>query len=445
MIRAARSPAYLAALAMALVAGCASYRPLPLPAAPDLAQTPNLTIPRAQLDVPGLAPHAVPSDGLDEVTVMTLGVLNNPELKAERLQRGVADAQVLQAGLLPDPELGASFAESALNYGGALNLTEDIRTILTRGAIEAEAKASARQIDLNILWQEIQVAEQARELFIRERSNARLRQILGDSRTLFQQKYQRDRRAMHEGNATAGTVAADITLVANANQAWRGLETQENLDRHKLNALLGLDPQAPLHLIGSTKMKPLTNAEFRQAISSLPRRRIDLRALAAGYQSKQEALRGAILAQFPALSAGVDVDRDPVEGVNTLGPEVTLTLPVFNRNRGQIAMARASRAMLRQQYQAQLDAAVGQADEVWRASHILAAQLKDLDAQIPILRRTAAAARKSLELYNLDAGLYVTTQSNLLAKEAEAIGLQESLETSRSALATLLGLPFSSP
>ncbi len=435
-----------AVLLLSLVlSGCAHYRANPLPTAPDLQKTPQLTVPAKQFWLPGLAPRAVSPKGLDETTVMTLAVFNNPNLKAARLQAGVAGAQLLQAGLLPDPVLDGNFATSALDYGGMLAVTQQIQALLTRGAAKAAAKAAAQQVNLNILWQEWQVAEKARELFIQARADSQLQSVLTSTRAILQNRYNRDQAAMQRGNETAGTVAADLNALSNADTALRQLQTQTNINRHALNALLGLEPNVQLHLSGPVNMPALSKDEYSKAIAALPQRRADLLALQDGYRSQEETLRRAILAQFPALSAGVELDRDPVEGVNSIGPTVTMSLPIFNRNRGQIAIQRATRAVLRQTYQARLDAAQGQADQVWQASRILAAQLKDLDAQLPELAKTAAAARKSLRKYEVNAGLYVTLESNLLAKRAEAIRLRASLETSRSALRTLLALPFEPP
>jgi cobalt-zinc-cadmium efflux system outer membrane protein len=432
----------LAVLFCLALCGCATYKPQPLPLAPDLAGTAQITVSATQFDLPGLAPHRISPQGLDVTDVMTLAVLNNPGLKAARLEENVAGAQILQAGLLPDPQFSSGFAASALNYGGVLSLSQDIQAIFTRGAAQAAAKASASQVHLNILWQEIQVAEKARELFIQAQSDDRLLEILQSNRSLLNENYLRARNAMERGDETSTNVAADLTLLANAEAALRQLQIEINLTRHDLNALLGLGPQVKLHLIGQPQIPPLAPSAFHDALSALPRRRVDLLALQAGYQSQEENLRRAVLAQFPALSAGVDLERDPVEGVNAVGPEVTLTLPLFNRNRGQVAIQRATRNLLRQQFQAQLDAAVGQADQVWRAAGIISGQLQDLDAELPALRDTAVAAEQNLRQNNLDAGLYVTAQSNFLANQLEEIRLRASLENAQSALSTLLGLPF---
>ncbi len=427
------------------LAGCARYHADPLPAAPDLQRTPQLTVPAREFRLPGLTEHAVSTSGLDQTTVMTLAVFNNPNLKAARLQAGIAGAQLLQAGLLPDPQFNTGFATSALNYGGALGLNQQIQTLLTRGAAKAAARASAQQVNLNILWQEWQVAEQARELFIQARTNSQLLSVLRSARLLVANRYLCDQAAMQRGDATAAVVATDLYTLSNADTSLRQLQTQISVNHQALNALLGLDPSVHLHLIGPISVPELSAAEYRSAVAALPHRRADLLALQAGYQSQEETLRRAILAQFPALSAGVELERDPVEGVNAGGPEISLSLPLFNRNRGQIAIERATRAVLRQTYQARLDSAQSQTNQVWQASKILTAQLERLDAQLPELAQAAGAARQSLRKYNLNAALYVTLESNLLGKQVEEIRLRESLETARSALTTLLGLPFDAP
>lgn len=428
-----------------MVSGCAKYRPHPLPAAPDLAATPDLTAPAAEFALPGLPPHPVSQDGLDETTLVTLAVFNDPDLRAARSQAGVASAQLLQAGLLPDPQLNAGIGASALHYGYALGLSEDIQALLLRGAAKQVAKANQKEVNLNILWQEWQVAEQTRELFLQARANGRIQDALAASHQLLNDNYQRDQAALLKGNATSPMVSADLAVLADSETSLRQQELAASATLHKLNQLLGLQPDAQLRLIGDGAPAPLSRADLDAAVAELPRRRVDLLALQAGYQSQEENVRRSILAQFPSLSAGVQQSRDPVEGINATGASVNLTLPIFNRNRGQIAIQKATREALRQTYQAQLDAATSQANQVWSATQILSGQLRDLDAQLPILEKTAAAAETSFQQGNLDAGLYVSLKSSLLAKQLEAVRLRASLDNAQSVLRALLGLPFNAP
>ncbi len=200
-----------------------------------------------------------------------------------------------------------------------------------------------------------------------------------------------------------------------------------------------------LPLIGTNPRGPLSQYQFQAAIAALPHRRADLLAFAAGYESQEQSVRQAVLDQFPVLSASVDKSRDPAEGVNYFGPTVSLSLPLFNRNRGRIAIQRATRAVLHQTYQARLDQAVSDSDQVWQTTRMMQRQLQNLDARLPVLEQSAAAAEQSFRQGNLDAGLYVSMESSLLAKQAQAIRLRASLDTAQSALRTLLGLPLGAP
>ena len=425
-----------------LLAGCATYHPEALPNAPDLAGSPVLTVPAKQFEIPGLTPHPFPANGLDETAVVTLAVLNNPDLKAARLRAGVADAQLLEAGLLPDPQVSAGLSRSALHTGYSLGLAEDVQALLTRGAAKAAAKAHGRQVNLEILWQEWQVAEKARELFIQSAADRQLRGILTETRRVLADHYRRDEAALKSGNATAMAVSVELMAWTDADAQLRRLELDANQTRHALNQLLGLAPDAPLALIGRSESHPLSPEEFQAAVAAMPHRRPDLLALRAGYQSQEERLREAILAQFPSVSAGVEQARSAEEGVHTSGFTVNLTLPLLNRNRGQIAIQRATRALLRQTYQARLDQAVSEADQVWRATQIMARQVTDVDARLQALKDDGAAAEPEFQRGDLDAAAYVNLKTRLLLEQADAIRLRVALEKAQAALEILLGLPL---
>lgn len=101
--RTAAAPVHVLA-ACALLTGCAGYSAQPLAPQADLA--PSV----AALDRtrPGAPP--IPADkALTLAEVAFLAVRNSPDLRAVRAQRGVSQAQVIEAGLLPDPVLSGSY------------------------------------------------------------------------------------------------------------------------------------------------------------------------------------------------------------------------------------------------------------------------------------------------------------------------------------------------
>ncbi len=435
---------------VALVSACATYHPKPLPETPNLASQAYLEVPVKQLVVPGWQAHPFnPANGLDITETVTLAVLNNPGLKAKRLQAGVADAQLLQAGLLPNPQLSSCFltpitgpplAYNAYTFG----LTEDLSALVSRGAALAAARANQAKVNLNILWQEWQVEQKARQLFIAARAQAHLDQLLQTQHRLNARHYRRDRNALHHGNLTLSTTSADLVALVNANTQLRQLQRQRNQTWHALDGLLGLQPSIKPKLTGPLHLRPFSKAQFTAALAQLPHRRPDLLALEAGYESQEDTVRKAILQQFPTLSIGPAGERD--NGlIGSIGFNINLSLPLFNHNQGHIAIARATRAVLRATYQARLDSAVNTAHKMWREVRIQHRQLTQLDARLPQLEATTDAAQRSFAQGNMSAGTYINLRLSLLSKKVEAIRLISTLQQAQAALETLLGMTLNPP
>ncbi len=434
----------LAAGATAL-GGCSIYRPKPLPWQPNLAPAPTVIVPARDLGIPGLRPEPIdPSKGLTETNVATLAVLGNPRLRAVRRRDGVARAQLFAAGLLPDPVLSGGIAKSPFFTGYDAALTEALRALVTRGAAKAAAKAQTQRVHLDVVWQEWQVEARARELYVEARTLRRLRVAVGRRRRDLEQLYRRDETALAQHEVTATEVSVDLAAWSAAEADWRALELRANTNRHALDELLGLEPSVHLRLRRPTREPTIDAAEYRSAVAQLPHRRPDLLALRAGYRSQEQRLREAILGQFPLLAVGVERTRSAEEGIQSSGFNVSLTLPIFNRNRGPIAVARASRAYLYRSYRARLDESVVQADEVWRATLIMRRQLVTLAARRAAMAHAAAMARRSLSAGTLRYADYARLESAATGVDVQFLELRGSLRQAEVVLATLLAWPIGS-
>lgn len=141
---------------------------------------------------------------------------------------------------------------------------------------------------------------------------------------------------------------------------------------------------------------------FAQAMKQLPGRRPDLLAMQAGYRSQEAGVHAAILAQFPSISVGITRARD-TGNVHTTGFGVTLNLPFLNGNRGQIAIARATRAQLWQGYQARLDGAYSQLDLLRTQQRLMQAQNHKLARHLPELERMVHRARRAYDARDIAA------------------------------------------
>jgi outer membrane protein TolC len=421
----------------ASLAGCVVYTPAPLPVTSSL-QTSLAGLDRA---LPGGG--AVAMDGrLSLRDVASLAVLNDPDLQAARAQHGVAAAELLAAGLPPDPSITGGFA-ALLGGPGAMpaitaGLTQDVSAIITYAPDRAAAKAGLQQVDAGILWQEWQVAAQAEQFCISLAGERETMASLSDEQSLLNGINAGVDQQMAAGNLTLTDSTASATALAGNAAALNAAAQAYAHDRDQLDALLNLAPGTEIN-VAPADMPGIDPDVVQQAMASLAQRRPDLLALRYGYTQADEKLRAAILTQFLPISLGAGGGRD-TSGVISAGPQVTLSLPLFSRNRAGIAQAQATRAALRAQYAVSLDGAVSAVDSLLASSAQLRVEVEAADAAAAQARQTAVAAQKAYAGGELDARAAADLLIAAGDREREAIALHVQLQTAELSLATMLGL-----
>ena len=434
----------LGILVLATFTACTTYHPKPLDLAPGLVgSVRDIRINRRMLPLPQLRAHRFdPDRPLDMTEVAMVAVVNNPQLRIARDDVGVARAQAFAAGLLPDPQLSLSrdypTSGPATTSAFGIGLGYDVGALLLRSATKAAAAAEARKIDLNLLWQEWQVVSEARLLYVRAVEQKSELGLLRRSRTLFAQRLDHVRQALHHGDATLESESADLVALQNVDRQINDAQRRINRTRHDLNALLGLAPEAKVELAGIPVLPALNRRAVIAELPELARRRPDLLALRAGYQAQEERVREAILAQFPAIAVGIRRARDNTD-VYSSGFGVTISLPIFNRNRGGIAVARATRKRLYDEFRLRLDAAYSQVRRILDDQRLQRRQLQEVKGGIAALVRVVRNARTAYVSGNLDEQSYVRLAAGLLGKRIEATGIEQQILEQRVALQTLIG------
>lgn len=425
--------------------GCTAYHADPL--TPAITATSQKDMARIRVDpatmpLPELAAHRFDaSDGFDIDEVAMLAVANNPDLKLARDDLGIAQAQAFSAGLLPDPQLsvstdypGQAGFQRAFSYG----LSMDVMAIVTRSANARSAQATAQKIDLGLLWQEWQVVSQAKQLFLKVQLQGQVLPMLKREHELAQWRWRQMSAAQRDGNLTGDATAAALTAAMDAGKQYADAQRAARQSIHDLNALLGLAPDVALPLHEAEAVAPIDDVTVKAALADLPRRRPDLIALQAGYEAQEQKYRAAILNQFPSLSVGFVRARDTSE-IYTSGFQINLTLPVFNRNRGNVAIESATRQRLRDEYQIRLNQAYAEVARLNEDSAMLAGQLAEARAALPGVERAAQEETAAFGDRNTPMGPYVDAQMTALSKQVDIAALTESLAETRIALQTVLG------
>ena len=444
---------FLALALLALTCGCTLYHSQPLDSASVEAalQPPKLEalkIAAAKIEHPLLKPIMIDGrDGFspDEIAVMV--VIVSPQLRALRDQRGVANAQVLQAGILPNPQFGYTLDQLQANTdptlvnGRSYGLSWDVTSLLVHHDAVAAAKASGAALDLSVAWQEWQAAQDARLRAFRLLSlDQRLplaREIeddLADNVKLTQQ-------AMEHGEKTSMDLTTSTEAWTQAQNNRFALEQQITAERAALNLALGQPADAPLRLKPAAVFPVLPADLAPDLLQGLEKRRLDLVALTLGYKSEEATLRAVVIAQFPKIGLSIAKVND-TSNVHTISYGVTVDIPVFDRNQGQIAMVRATRQQLFDEYISRVAEARSEVTQILADLDVARTQLQAVNESLPPTEQLAASLTKEYQARNADVLAYRDARGTLATRRMEQIQLQQSLLELSVALEIATGRPL---
>ena len=378
--------------------------------------------------------------GIGPDDAATIALYSNPALRAIRDRRRLASAQVIQAGILPNPVV--SYARDFVTGGNtagtvtAYNLTAawEFTALIPFLPKQTAARKSFRSVDLDVAWQEWQIAVNARTAVYRvlslDAQIARAREATSG----LQQSTDAMRKAVDAHEKTVLDLAAVESASQDSRATMLALEQEFEKQRLGLNKILGAEPEANVALRESLSLPTrLTPPAEHDLFDNLESHRLDLLGLRQGMESQDATVRAAILAQFPKMSVAI-VKASDTTNVHTTGFAFAVDVPIFDRNQGVIATERATRQRLLDEYNQRLF-------EARSEIAIAIADIRSLDRQIaaaeealPLLEKLVDSAQTAIEQRNADVLSYYTARSNLLQKRIQLIKLQEQLLEAHTAL-----------
>jgi len=428
------------------LSGCASYQPLPLSNASvqqrlRTSAAKALQIAAAQLYHPLLAP--VPLNlrsGIGPDQAAILAVILNPKLRADRDRRGLAVAQLIQAGIIPNPTVGytrdfvtggnTTGTVTAFGFTGSW----DISALVSHGAKVAAARANVQAISLDVAWTEWQTAVAAKLALYRvvalEAELIRANQIASDQ----QQTVDTLQAAVDRHEKSVLDLAAAQASREDARATVLTLEQERDRQRLELKRAVGVLPETELPIEqGVALPSALPLPSEGELVADLENRRLDLVGLRQGCQSQEQTVRAAVLAQFPKVVRGFSHGSDTTN-VHTTGFGITIDLPIFDRNQGNIAIETATRQKLFDEYatrvfEAHSDIATAVAD-----IRSLNRQVAAAEAALPVLQHLVDVAKEALDQGAADVLVYFQAKTNLNQKSLQIIKLKQQLVDSRIAL-----------
>jgi cobalt-zinc-cadmium efflux system outer membrane protein len=285
-----------------------------------------------------LSPELTPGSAVQ------IALLNNRRLQAKFADLGVAQADLVEAGLLENPVFGASALFQDAGTELEMDVVQNFLSVFTLSAREKIGRATAERATLEVSNDVLDLAAQVQSQYFRVVGGA---EALGLARQVViateaaaeiaQRQYAAGNLSKREQSLQQAFYAQTLLEVAQA-------EMQLDADREKLNRLMGVwgadtNWRIPSRLPQIPQTLPSMEAIEGTAIA----RRLDLAAAKKDAEGLAEA---AYLAhQFRWLSPlgiGVKFKRDS-DGEKSYGPSIELGLPIFNQGQTQIARLESER------------------------------------------------------------------------------------------------------
>jgi outer membrane protein TolC len=302
-----------------------------------------------------------------------------------------------------------------------------VTALITHDAKVAAARSGESAVRLDVAWKEWQAAAAARlAVFDLVALNAQLVEARAVRDRLIE-NLRVMRQAVDAGHKTVVDLAAAETATDDARAAVLALERETERQRVTLARALGLPAERELPVQSGVRLPArLDVPDASSFYGGLEERRLDLIGLHRGYDGQESTLRAAVLAQFPKVSIGV-LPASDTSNVHTMGVGATIDLPIFDRNQGNIAIERATRQQLFDEY----------VDRVFTARSDVAAAVGDIrglggeiaaaEEAIPRAERLVESYRRALDAGNADVLSYYGALNDLAQKRIGVLKLKQQL------------------
>ena len=383
------------------------------------------------------------SDGVSLPEGEVLALLYNADLRMARLRAGVAVAQSENAGLWQDPVFGFDAAQvvspsSDFEYGATLGLTFPVSGRLE---VEKARAGAAYEVELRrIVDAEWSLRISLRQAWAEWTAAERRKQLLQELTKEVERIGALATRLEQAGALrTADGRLLRIELVGRrAELTAAGLGAQQA--RIRLLALMGLQPDADLNLVvGEVAAPQVGTGSLVERITS---NNTELSILRASYLVAEESLRLAVRKQYPDLGLGAGLGSEEDDTRVLFG--FSLPLPLWNRNRAEIAAAFARREVARGAVETALERIVREAQQLELVLAATREQLSQLTGElVPLLDEQSSNIDELAALGDVDAFLLLETVARQFDAQSRLIALAKAKAQAEARLTLLIGPPTS--
>lgn len=277
-----------------------------------------------------------------------IALLHNRRLQAAYEDLGVAQAHLVQAGLLRNPVFG--FAPRWPLDGGppelSFSVAADFLNVFTiplrRSVAQSAFEATRQRVSAQVLAH----AAATRAAFYRAQADQQLVEMMDDVLVATEAAFVAAQRLREAGNIRRIDLLSEQALYEQSRLDAEAAHLAAAASRERLNRLMGLwGEDAAWTLDGRLPLPPEEPAELGPAGGADIERRaieasLDLAAARADIETRGRQLGiDQTMALIPDLHLGAELEREGSEW--KLGPEIEIALPLLDQGQARRAAARA--------------------------------------------------------------------------------------------------------
>ncbi len=287
------------------------------------------------------AVHELLKEELGVEQAVQVALLENASLQAVYEDLGIAQAELVQAGLLRNPVFSVS-ARAPSRGPGSTNLelavVQNFLDVLLRPARKRLAATDFERTRLEVADRVLAFAAETAAAWYEAVAAGQVAEVRGLIVEAAESSFEMAKRLHAAGNASALDVARERDLYESARLEQSRAEAERSSAREALTRQMGLSGDPPGWL-AAPRLPDLPAAEVSLAEleSAAVDQRLDLAA--AGKEVELRAAALGITRRWRGLAVadvGASYERDP-DGGTVLGPEIHVELPLFDRRKARVA------------------------------------------------------------------------------------------------------------
>ena len=389
---------FAAALIAVVFAGChsAALRDGRHTVASDLATRHGTAV--GHQEEPGqsvLPPGVSTEDGLTEDEAVQAALWNNAVFQETLAQLGVSNAQLLDAGLIADPQFQLFFPLGPKQL--EFTTFQAVDALWLQPVRVKAAKLDVDRVTQSMVQNGLNVIRDARVAHANLVAASEQAEVAREAATLRQQIADLARKRLDAGDISELEFTTSRIDALQAKAAAERAEHDVTLARERLRTVMGLGMfRDELTAISESELHGTprdADALVDEALAMRP----DLRAAEIAIEAAGERA-GLAQYQFMNLDAIYDANGRGRRGSFESGPGLRFSIPIFNRNQGGIAIADAQWEQAVRQYvtvrdQVTLDVRNAHTQLVQASENLNAVRSEIL----PTLREAEELARRNYE------------------------------------------------